>query len=190
MKTGEKQRMIETGYLKFMALSPQSKLMKVENMCQCLVNKKLLTQSESKLITGLFTAFKSGNENTARVALKRIRNTSAKSPVMKVIVNTLRQNEGKTPPKTNPSKNENTAQGKAAVDYASDVIIGGSAVAGAIFGGLFGPGGIRVGVKAGTASGKASGGMLIKLHNWLFGNGDGFMPGPNGEDCQPPFFNW
>ena len=179
-KMAEQQRVMEKEMLKFMALSPKSKYQKITEMGQCLLNQKKINRSEMDAVVSLFGALKDKDLAAAKVASSTISGMTTKSQVMLAILDVL-----------NEKNKDDTPQSQNVQDDLDRLLDTFSTAAGGWFGSFFGMAAL------GATLGKINADIIKaardfiqdvmgSVWDWLTG-GDGFMLGPDGQECTPPY---
>lgn len=168
--------------LKMLSLSPESLARKIQGMSQCLVDRGMLKKNEANMIANVFSSYAVKDVRGTRASMNKIVSSGSSSEFMQVIVNGLKEvgiGRADSPHTTAQSQNNSDNW-----DKAIDIMIGVGVVAGAIVGAI-------IGGLAGAAAGAGLGSVIMKAVGKtlkaIFGKKKGFMPGPNGENCEPPF---
>lgn len=174
------QKVITSELVKMLSLAPESLANKMQAMSQCLVNKGMLKTTEAKMVSNVMSTYAKGDIKETSYALGKLINMDSLSEGMRNIIKSLRSLDSNNEAKSQAGNSKGSKWNNAPdLGAAIGTIVGG--IIGLIVGGIPGLG---IGLGLGAAIGKAVGTIL----KGIFGKkSNGFMPGPNGEDCTPPF---
>ncbi len=165
---------IESELTRMMSLSPKYLQLKVQGMNSCAVEQNFISKQEAGLLNEFLIAYSEKDEVLGNKALNNILQSLSNSKLFNLIISAL---------KSLGLSSGNSNSEVSNYSWQEDLGAGIGTIVGALVGWLIaGAPGASIGAAAGGFFGKVIGALLKKV----FGK-KGFMAGPNGEDCQPPF---